>query len=56
MGGQEPTTKEELRQALDKIIQQAYTNDVNLNDGAYPLHHDDPDLPDFELMLFRLKS
>lgn len=56
MRRQGPATKEELRQSLDEIIQQAYNNGVDLNDGAYPLQHDDPDTPDFELMLFQLKS
>ncbi len=56
MRRQGPTTKEELRQSLDEIIQQAYNNGVDLNDGAYPLQHDDQDTPDFELMLFQLKS
>ena len=56
MGRQGPTTRAELRQSLDETIQQAYKNGVNLNDGAYPLQHDDPDMPDFELMLFQLKS
>jgi hypothetical protein len=51
-----PTTKEELRQSLDETVVQAYENGVNVADGAYQLHHDDPDIPDWELMLFLLQT
>ena len=56
MNKQGPTTKEELHQSLNETLKQAYNNGVKLNDGAYPLQVGDTDLPDFELMLFRLKS
>jgi hypothetical protein len=56
MNGAGPTTKEELRQSLDRTILQAYENGVNLENGAYQLRHDGSNIPDWELMVFLLKS
>jgi len=51
-----PTTKEELSHSLDEAILQAHENGVEIESGAYPLYHDDPDIPDVEIMFFLLQS
>ena len=56
MGRVGPTTKEELRQSLDETVVQAYENGVHVADGTYLLHHDDPDIPDWEFMLVLLQT
>lgn len=50
------TMKEELRQSLDEIIVQAHENGVDIEDGAYHFQHDDPDIPDWEIILILLQS
>ena len=56
MNTSEPTTEEELCQSLGKTILQAYENGVSIEGGACPLRHDDPDIPDLEIMFFLLES
>ena len=51
-----PSTKEELRTVLDEIVLSAYENGVPVADGAYPLEHDDPDLPDWDLLITRVET
>lgn len=55
MFGQDPTTKRELQQAMDNLVLRALENGVPIDNGGYELRHDD-DVPDFELMIFRLEK
>jgi hypothetical protein len=48
-----PTTKRELRNELDRLVQTAYKNGVEVNNSAYALRHDDPEIPDWEIHLTR---
>lgn len=50
------TTEEELCQSLNETILQAYENGVDIESGAYPLYHDDRNIPDVEIMFFLLES
>ncbi|WP_255149112.1 hypothetical protein [Halorarius halobius] len=47
----EPVTKEELRTALDELILVAYENGVDVDNGGYALRHEDPELPDWEVVV-----
>ena len=49
-----PETWEELRDALDTLIQTAHANGVEVEDSAYALRHDDISIPDWEIHLTRL--
>lgn len=49
-----PTSKQEFELALDKVIVQAYRNGVSLDNGGYILRHNSSDIPDLELMIYRL--
>lgn len=48
----EPTTKDELQDALDKIIQSAFQNGVALDDGEYLLLCESD--PTWEVQLIRM--
>ncbi len=50
----EPATKEELRDALDTLVLNAYENGVRVDNGGYPLNHADPDIPDWDLHITRV--
>jgi hypothetical protein len=47
----QPTSKAELRDALDELVLAAYANGVEVDDGAYALRHDDPGVPDWEVLI-----
>ena len=51
-----PTSKEELRKSLDETIKQAYENGVELDNGGYELRHDDPEIPDWEVLIYLLQA
>jgi hypothetical protein len=40
---------------MDNLILRALENGVPIDNGGYELRHDD-DIPDFELMFFRLEK
>lgn len=46
-----PTTKAELDTRLDELILRALENGVDVNDSAYDLRHDDPELPNWEVQI-----
>ncbi|WP_154017949.1 hypothetical protein [Halorubrum sp. AJ67] len=46
-----PKTKIELQNALDRVVQTAYENGVEINNSAYALRHDNPKIPDWEIHL-----
>jgi len=48
-----PTTRAELRSALDRIILRAHTNGVDVDNGGFPLRHDDPTVPDWDVHITR---
>lgn len=56
MKGTSPTTKEELREALDRLVLSAYENGVDVDDGGYPLNHADPAIPDWDIHITRVKK
>lgn len=49
-----PTSKAEFEDALDKLIVQAHQNGVEITDGGYASHHTSKELPDVEVMFYRL--
>lgn len=48
-----PTSKAELRDALDMLVQAAYVNGVEVDNGGYALTHADPTIPDWEIHITR---
>lgn len=56
MDGQGPASKREFRQVLDELIVQAYRNDISIANGGYVFRHDSVDIPDIELMVYRLTN
>ena len=55
MSGAGPITKEELRQSLDKTVCKASENGVDVEDATFQLRHDDPNIPNLEIMLVSLQ-
>ena len=51
--GPNPGTKTELTAALDDLVSSAFANGVRVDDGGYVLRHDDPELPDWEVVITR---
>lgn len=51
-----PTTKEELSIALDELVRQAHTNGVDVDNGGYDLLHPEPNVPDWDVVITRLKK
>ena len=49
-----PTTKNELRVEIEKLLLQAHNNGVDLDNGGYAFHHEDPEVPDWDLHLTRV--
>jgi len=56
MNASGPTTKDELCQSLDETILEAYENGVEIESGACPLQHDNPEIPDLEIVFFLLDT
>ncbi|WP_176548154.1 hypothetical protein [Natrinema sp. CBA1119] len=50
-----PTSKEELQEALDELIQRAHQNGVEVADGGYELIHHDESTPDWDMTIIRMK-
>lgn len=50
-----PTSKSELEDALDAIVQKAYQNGVVVDNGGYDLRHSEQSVPDWDLKIMRLK-
>jgi hypothetical protein len=55
MPGQDPTSKREFQEAMDDLILRALENGVPIDNGGYELRHD-AEVPDLEVMIFRLKK
>jgi hypothetical protein len=49
-----PTSKVELEQELDAVVQEAYRNNVTI-EGAYVLRHPETTMPDWELICTRVE-
>ncbi|GAA1341849.1 hypothetical protein GCM10009647_085790 [Streptomyces sanglieri] len=50
-----PSTKDELEESLDELVQRAYQNGVSVSDCGYELLHNDESIPDWDLKIIRLK-
>lgn len=50
-----PTSKAELEEALDVLIQEAYRNGVEVDNGGYYLFHQEPAIPDWDLTIIRME-
>lgn len=50
-----PTSKSELREALDDLVQNAYQNGVKVDNGGYELRHSEESVPDWDLTIIRLE-
>lgn len=50
-----PTSKADLEDALDVLLQQAYRNGVNVDNGGYALVHEDDTIPDWDLTVIRME-
>lgn len=46
-----PTTKDELRDTLDELLLKAYENGVEVDNGGYGLTHDDPAVPNWDVLI-----
>lgn len=49
-----PTSKAELEEALDVLVQEAYFNGVEVDNGGYDLVHQQPTIPDWDLTIIRM--
>lgn len=49
-----PTSKSELREALDELVVNAYQNGVTVDNGGYELCHPDQSVPDWDVTIIRL--
>lgn len=50
-----PTSKAELEEALDALVQNAYRNGVEVDNGGYHLLHHESPIPDWDLTIIRLE-
>lgn len=50
-----PTSKAELEKALDVLVQKAYHNGVEVDNGGYDLLHHESTIPDWDLTIIRLE-
>lgn len=48
-----PTTRLELERDLDDLLSRAFNNGIRVDNGGYALRHEDPDLPDWEVVITR---
>jgi len=51
-----PASKAELEAALDRLLQEAYRNGVNVDNGGYDLIHTDETIPDWDLTIVRMEQ
>ena len=51
----EPTSDEELREALETLVQNAYQNGVLTDDSSYSLVYEDSDIPDWDVLMTRVE-
>lgn len=49
-----PVNEVEFEDALDKLIIEAHQNGVEIADGTHVLQHTDEEVPDVEVMFYRL--
>lgn len=50
-----PTSKAELEAALDALVQKAFENDVEVDNGGYDLIHQDSKVPNWDLTIIRME-
>lgn len=50
-----PTSKAELQEALDALVQKAYDNGVEVDNGGYNLFHQETTIPDWDLTIIRVE-
>lgn len=50
-----PTSKAELEEALDELVQEAFKNDVEVDNGGYDLIHQDSTIPNWDLTIIRME-
>lgn len=55
LGMDAPTSKAELEEALDELVQMAYRNGVEVGNGGYDLIHHEPTIPDWDLTITRME-
>jgi hypothetical protein len=51
-----PTTKEELRDALDELVLSAYEVGVDVGNGGYALNHNSAAIPDWDVHITRVEK
>jgi hypothetical protein len=49
-----PINEQEFKLALNRLIVQASRNDVSIVNGGYVFRHDSAEIPDVEVMIYRL--
>jgi hypothetical protein len=50
-----PTSKAELKEALDMLVREAYHNGVEVDNGGYELFHQESTIPDWDLTIIRME-
>lgn len=50
-----PASKAELKDALDMLVQEAYYNGVEVDNGGYELIHQESTIPDWDLTIIRME-
>lgn len=55
MSLESPVSKAELGEALDRLVQRAHRNGVDVGNGGYDLVHQDADVPDWDLTIIRME-
>ena len=56
MSLESPTSKSELRKALDELVVNAYQNGVIVDNGGYELCHSDQSVPNWDVSIIRLEE
>lgn len=50
-----PTSKAELKDALDELVRKAHRNGVKVGNGGYDLTHREPTTPNWDLTITRME-
>lgn len=51
-----PTSKSELRKALDELVVNAYQNGVTVDDSGYGLCYSEEPVPDWDVTIIRIEK
>lgn len=51
-----PTTRTELHAAMDDLLSEAHENGVAVHNHSYPLRHNNPKLPDWEVIVTQVSK